>query len=144
MGWILFLKKILTISWSRLLFLFTGILIRVIKKFLRIFTQKVEKYQINNIRCSYCNFLVVVLQMIANFMNSGWKSRQLQSLCLWDCTIIRAATAGKAPKAWAMPRFLVSIRSYKKQPVKNIWGRILGLAWLKFAVAALCSVVCFF
>ena len=45
--------------------------------------------------------------------------------------------AGKAPKAWALPRFWVSIRSYKKQPVKKIWGRILGLAWLKFAVAAL-------
>ena len=30
-----------------------------------------------------------------------------------------------------------SICSYKKQPVKNIWGRILGLARLKFAVAAL-------
>ena len=25
----------------------------------------------------------------------------------------------------------------KKQPVKTIWGRILGLAWLKFAVAPL-------
>ena len=43
--------------------------------------------------------------------------------------------AGKAPKAWALPRFWVSIRSYKKQPVKKIWGRTLGLAWLKFAVA---------
>ena len=49
----------------------------------------------------------------------------------WD------ATAGKAPKAWALPRFWVSIRPYKKQPVKKIWGRILDLAWLKFAVAAL-------
>ena len=33
--------------------------------------------------------------------------------------------------------FGVSIHSYKKQPVKKI--RILGLAWLKFAVAALCT-----
>ena len=49
----------------------------------------------------------------------------------------RAATAGKAPKAWALPRFWVLIRSYKKQPVKKNWSRILGLAWLKFAVAAL-------
>ena len=49
----------------------------------------------------------------------------------------RGATAGKAHKAWALPRFWVSIRSYKKQPVKNIWDRILGLAWLKFAVAPL-------
>ena len=51
----------------------------------------------------------------------------------------RAATAGKAPKAWALPRFWISIRSYKKQPVKKIWDRILGLAWLKFAVAPLDS-----
>ena len=50
---------------------------------------------------------------------------------------IKAATAGKAPKAWALIRFWVSIRSYKKQLVKKKWGRILGLAWLKFAVASL-------
>ena len=37
----------------------------------------------------------------------------------------------------SLPRFWVSIRSYKKQPVKKNWGRILGLAWLKFAVAPL-------
>ena len=49
----------------------------------------------------------------------------------------RAATAGKAPKAWVLPRFWVSIGCYKKQPVKKIWGRVLGLAWLKFAVVAL-------
>ena len=42
--------------------------------------------------------------------------------------------AGKAPKAWALPRFWVSIGSYKKQLVKKIWGRILGLALLKFSV----------
>ena len=51
--------------------------------------------------------------------------------------ISRGATTGKAPKAWALPRFWVSICSYKKQPVKKIWGRILVLAWLKFAVAPL-------
>ena len=55
--------------------------------------------------------------------------------------IPRAATAGKAPKAWALLRFWVSIRSYKKQLVKKIWGRILGLAWLKFAVASLHSMI---
>ena len=49
----------------------------------------------------------------------------------------RATTAGKAPKVWALPRFWVSIRSYKTQPVKKILGRVLDLAWLKFAVAAL-------
>ena len=35
---------------------------------------------------------------------------------------IRAAKAGKAPKAWALPRFWVSIRSYTTG--KKIWGRI--------------------
>jgi len=51
----------------------------------------------------------------------------------------RGAMAGKALKAWALSRFWVSIPSYsyKKQSVKNIWGRISGLAWLKFAVAPL-------
>ena len=44
---------------------------------------------------------------------------------------IRGATAGKAPRFW------VSIRSYKKQLIKNIWGRILGIAWLKFAMVPL-------
>ena len=29
---------------------------------------------------------------------------------------------------------------YKKQPVKTIWGRLLDLAWLKFAVVALNTV----
>ena len=45
--------------------------------------------------------------------------------------------AAKTAKDWSLPKFWVSIRSYKKQPVKEIWGRILDLAWLKFAVAAL-------
>ena len=49
----------------------------------------------------------------------------------------RAATASKTLKAWAFPRFWVSIRSYKKQLVKNIFGRILDLAWFKFPAAAL-------
>ena len=31
---------------------------------------------------------------------------------------------------------LAQMLGYKKQPVKNIWGRILDLAWLKFAVMA--------
>ena len=50
---------------------------------------------------------------------------------------LRAATAGKEGKVWSLPRFWVSINSYKKQPVKKFGGRILDLAWLKFAVAAL-------
>ena len=49
----------------------------------------------------------------------------------------RAATASKADKVWSLPRFWVSIRSYNEQPVKKNCGRILNLAWLKFAVAVL-------
>ena len=49
----------------------------------------------------------------------------------------RVATAGKAPKAWGLPRFWVPIHSYKKQLVKTIGGRILGLTCLKFAVTPL-------
>ena len=64
---------------------------------------------------------------------------QMRLLDDFSPTKFRAATAGKAPKAWALSRFWVSIHSYKKQPVKKIWGRILGLAKLKFAVAALVS-----
>ena len=44
----------------------------------------------------------------------------------------RAATAGKAPKAGVLPRLLLY-----ETTGKNIWGRILGLACFKFAVAAL-------
>ena len=64
-----------------------------------------------------------------------WNQNQLiRSLCFQP----RAATATKTSKAWALPKFWVSIYNfYKKQPVKKIRGRILGLVWLKFAVAAL-------
>ena len=48
-----------------------------------------------------------------------------------------AATTAKAAKDWSLPRFWVSICSYNKQPVKKNWGRILGLAWLKFTVVPL-------
>jgi hypothetical protein len=58
-------------------------------------------------------------------------------LFLLQASLVRAATAGKEGKVWSLPRFWVSIRSYKKQPVKNFLGRILDLAWLKFAVGAL-------
>ena len=54
-----------------------------------------------------------------------------------NIALLRAATAEKAGKVWSLPRFWVSIRSYKKQPVKKFWGRVLDLALLKFAVAAL-------
>ena len=52
-----------------------------------------------------------------------------------DSARIQGALAGKAPKAWTLPRLWVSIGSYKKQLVKKIWGRILGLVWLKFSMA---------
>ena len=54
-----------------------------------------------------------------------------------NTVLCKAATTGKAGKVWSLPRLWVSIRSYKKQPVKKICGRILDLAWLKFAVMAL-------
>ena len=54
----------------------------------------------------------------------------------------RAATAGKAGKVWSLPRFWVSICSYKKQPVKKFLDRILDLAWLQFSVAVLQFRVC--
>ena len=59
-----------------------------------------------------------------------------QVACIIRCLCI-TCRAAKAAKDWSLPRFWVSIRSYQKQPVKKIWGRILDLAWLKFAVAAL-------
>ena len=51
-----------------------------------------------------------------------------------------AIAAGKVPMAWANTQDWVPISSYKKQLVKTIWGRILGLAWLKFPVTFLCYV----
>ena len=50
-------------------------------------------------------------------------------------TTAKAANTAKTAKDWS--RFQVSICSYKKQPVKKIWDRILGLVWLKFVVASL-------
>ena len=49
----------------------------------------------------------------------------------------RATMAGKAGKICSLPRFWDSIRSYNKQLVKQFCGRILDLAFLKFAVVAL-------
>ena len=44
--------------------------------------------------------------------------------------------AAKAAKDWSLPRFWVSIGSYKKQPVQKVWGSILNFAWVKFEVAS--------
>jgi hypothetical protein len=38
----------------------------------------------------------------------------------------RGAMAGKAPKAWALPRFWVSMHYYYKQPVKKSLGYNIG------------------
>ena len=51
-------------------------------------------------------------------------------------TYFRATLAGKAGKVWSLPRFWVSIHSYKETTGQKL-GRILDLAWLKFSVAAL-------
>ena len=47
--------------------------------------------------------------------------------------MFRAATAGKAPKAWALPRLWVSIRSYKKQPEKKF-----GVEYRTLPVSNMC------
>ena len=56
---------------------------------------------------------------------------------MWDLMRSKVAMTTKASKARALPKFWVSICSYKKQPVEKIWGRIFGLVWLKIALAAL-------
>jgi hypothetical protein len=48
-----------------------------------------------------------------------------------------APRLARPPRPGPCLEFWVSIGSYKKQPVKKIWARILGLAWLKFVVAPL-------
>ena len=73
-------------------------------------------------------------------MTINYKWARIDS-CSLACPVlnyrIRAATSAKAAKVWSLPRFWVSISSYKKQPVKKLWCRILDPAWLKFAVAVL-------
>ena len=55
---------------------------------------------------------------------------------LWNITIIAGPPRLLRPPR-PLPKFWVSICYYKKQQVKKIWGKILGLLCLKFAVAAL-------
>ena len=106
-----------------------------------------------------CWFIDKTCQMFATFDNkwnfvlaTNWihgcyiekshpytKEIQTEAFSKWNIVVLkhRAATAWKAGKVWSLPRFWVSIRSYKKQPVKKFFGRILDLAWLIFAMAAL-------
>ena len=55
----------------------------------------------------------------------------------WSKIVLISIRAKTVAKVWSLPRFWISISSYKKQPIKKKGGRILDLAWLKFAVAAL-------
>ena len=71
------------------------------------------------------------------FLDSGVSYKALSAPFESVVSRFRGSTAHKAPKAWALHIFWVSIRTYKKQLSKKICGRVLGLAWLKFAVAAL-------
>ena len=86
---------------------------------------------------NYFDFFQCSLTDCNRFPSFSFSSERI--LVKMSC-LCRGAKAGKAPKAWALPRFWVSIRSYKKQPVKKFWGRILGLAWLNFTVAPLLCV----
>ena len=60
-----------------------------------------------------------------------------------NVTNIRADKAAKAGKIWSLPRFLSVRAKLKKKhpalghPFQKTLGRILDLAWLKFAEAAL-------
>ena len=45
---------------------------------------------------------------------------EFQALDFMTCS--RAATVGKAGMVWSLPKFWVSMHSYKKQPVKKFFG----------------------
>ena len=75
-------------------------------------------------------YVLIWFETIFKTFGRSWSKSFFQTIST------RAATAGKAGKVWSFPRFWVSIRSIKKQPVKKFWGRILDLAWLNFAVAS--------
>ena len=59
----------------------------------------------------YCG---AICCLMSNFQNLAYPKASESQF------ISRAATAGKTPKAWALPRFWISIRSYKKQLVKKM------------------------
>ena len=52
--------------------------------------------------------------------------------------LFRCAIAGKAPKAWALPRFLVTVNPISTRGADYAHHSTIGLVWLKFAVAPLC------
>ena len=62
--------------------------------------------------------------------------KQAEFGCHIDATGSGAPRLARPPKPGLDFGFQYAL-TYKKQPIKKIWGRILGLAWLKFAVAPL-------
>ena len=70
---------------------------------------KMELHSTNTFK-SHSHWLVIGTKRDISSQNYS-RSRHIGTL--------RAATAGKAGKGWTLPRFWVSIRSYKKQPVKK-------------------------
>ena len=69
---------------------------------------------LNDFLANFCQFFIVFWMFWINLdFELRWVLRKLL------LQLYRAATACKAPKAWALPRFWVSICSYKKQPVKK-------------------------
>ena len=83
------------------------------------------------------NFLAYLECVRSYAWSKGHSKPDLSSVKGYLRRKVKDPTAGKAHKAWAFPRFWVSICSYKKKPVKKILGKILGLDWLKFVVASL-------
>ena len=51
--------------------------------------------------------------------------------------ISRGAIAGKAAKAWALPRFWVTVNPISTRGADYAHHSTMGLVWLKFAVAPL-------
>ena len=104
------------------------------KKSLKSFKSKLQT-KIKKGGCFFSFFKLRKIHKSLFHANSNKKSKVKEESEVIEHLQPRAATAGKAGKVWSLPRFWVSVRSYKKQPVKKFWGRILDLAWYKFAVA---------
>ena len=69
-----------------------------------------------------------ILHSYAKESESGCNSHSFNKQMAAEFFKNRAATTGKAPKAWTLPRIWVSIQSYKKQPhCKNFIGTFLQI-----------------
>jgi hypothetical protein len=58
--------------------------------------------------------------------------------------MFRAATATKASKAWALPKFWVTVNPISTRGADYAHHSTMGLVWLKFAVAPLMFVLVMF